>query len=596
MKGAGQRAWGAGRWALSLAVALAVGCGGGGDEAPREIPEYVEPPSFTQLGSDLTATALRFTDVTEAAGIEFTHVTGAFGDKWMPETMGSGGIFFDYDTDGWTDILLINGAEWPGHESGKGATPRLYRNNGDGQFTDVTASSGLTFSVYGMGATAGDYDGDGDPDLYITAVGNNRLLRNDDGVFRDVTAAAGVTGNGERSGAPPAWSTSAAWVDVNRDGWLDLFVCNYVQWTPETDLFTTLDGVNKSYATPEQYQGESCRLYRNHGGRRFSDATREAGLLNHDGKSLGIAVADFNGDLWPDLVVANDMQPNFLYLNNGDGTYTDVATRAGVGFDEFGRARAGMGVDVADVNGDGRLSIAIGNFSREPVSLYTQIGDELFQDRAGAARLTRSTLLPLTFGVLFVDLDLNGAVDLILGNGHIEPDINAVQQDITFEQVPLLFLNDGSGRFTDVGAKVSDVFSRPLVARGIATADYDRDGDIDVLLTTNGSTPVLLRNDLPTANWISLRLRGDAPNGDAIGAVVTVYAGSAVQRRMVRTRSSYLSQSEIQPLLFGLGERSAADSVAIEWPTSGRRDVVGPVEVRVRYVVAESDGLLRIAR
>ncbi len=572
----------------TVVVPALVACGCGGETETPVPPGYVEPPSFTQLDSSGRQTALRFTDVTAEAGIDFTHVTGAFGEKWMPETMGSGGGFLDYDADGWPDIFLVNGAEWSGHQTGAAATARLYRNLRDGRFADVTRVAGLDISLYGMGAAFADYDGDGDTDVYLTAVGDNVLMRNDGGVFRDVTDAMRVTGNGERAGSPRAWSTGAAWVDVDRDGWVDLFVCNYVQWTPETDLFTTLDGVNKSYATPQQYQGESCRLYRNERGRAFVDVTEPAGVLNHEGKSLGVAVGDFNGDLWPDLVVANDVQPNFLYLNNGDGTFVDVAPRAGVGFDEFGRARAGMGVDVADVMGDGNLSIAIGNFSREPVSLYTQIGEELFQDRAGAARLTRSTLLPLTFGVLFADLDLDGAQDLLLANGHIEPDINTVQQDITFAQPPQVFVNDGQGRFHDVGPTVSEIFTQPLVARGIATADYDRDNDLDVLLTTNGAEPVLLRNDLPVeANWIGVHAKGNAPNRQAIGAVVTVFAGDLTQRRMVRTGSSYLSQSMVQPLVFGMGKHTQVDSLTVEWPVSGRRDVIGPLEVRMRYVVAE---------
>jgi hypothetical protein len=441
-----------------------------------------------------------------------------------------------------------------------------------------------------MGCAFGDYDSDGDPDVYLTAVGDNKLLRNDGGRFFDVTTEAGVTGNSSRAGDSPAWSTGAAWVDVDRDGRLDLFVCSYVKWTPETDLFTTLDGKNKSYATPEQYQGETCRLYRNLDGRRFKEVTESSGVFNPEGKSLGVAVADFNDDGWPDLVVANDTQPNFLYLNDGDGTFTNVALQAGVAYDEVGRARAGMGIDVADFANNGKLSIAIGNFAREPVSLYTQVNNELFQDLAGAARLTKPTLLMLTFGLLFADFDLDGYPDLIVANGHIEPEINSVQQDITFAQRPQLFRNNGRGQFVEAGDQAGEAFAKPIVGRGVAAADIDDDGDPDVLITANGGAPELLRNDFsdPSSHWLKIRLQGNAPNLEALGATVIVWAGDLVQRKMARTASSYLSQSENNPLLFGLGAHAQADSIAIRWPTSGKTRKLGAVRSNQIYSIRES--------
>jgi len=576
--------------AASLGAAVLVAACGADQPAPEQTPEYTRPAYATRDDQN-TETALRFTDITLSAGIDFVHENGAFGEKWMPETMGSGAAFLDYDMDGWPDILLVNGSEWPGHQSGSSATSRLFRNIGGGQYRDVTRSAGLDFSLYGMGVSVADYDADGDPDIYITAVGDNRLLRNDSGRFTDVTRAAGAIGHSGEPADPPSWSTASAWLDFDRDGWLDLLVCNYVRWTPETDLYTTLDGKTKSYATPEQYDGETCRLYRSEEGRRFSDVTEAAGILNREGKTLGLGVEDIDDDGWPDVVVANDTYQNFLYRNNGDATFTDIALPAGVAFDEFGRARAGMGIDIADVTNQGRLSIAIGNFSNEAVSLYTQIDAGLFQDLAGSARLTRATLLPLTFGVLFADLDLDGFLDLVLGNGHIEPEINAVLQDVTFEQRPLLFRNNGRGQFADVSRAVGDGFDEPAVARGIAVADIDRDGDLDLLFTVNGGRPRLLRNDLPSGDvhWLKLLLRGSGPNRDAFGAVVHVYAGDLIQRRLVRSGSSYLSQSEMHPLTVGLGAHDRADSVVVRWPTTGSTQKLVHVGAGETIEIVEGD-------
>jgi len=556
-------------------------------KSEQKPPEYTKP-SYTITETNSSHIPIQFTDITKDAGIDFIHETGAFGKKWMPETMGSGGGFLDYDNDGLPDIFLVNSSEWPGHETNKKQhTPKLYRNLGNGKFRDVTIQAGLDFSIYGMGCAFADYDSDGDLDIYLTAVGDNKLLRNDKGKFTDVTATAGVFGNSENPNDPPAWSTSTAWVDVDRDGRIDLFVCNYVKWTPETDLFTTLDGTTKSYATPSQYQGETCRLYRNIDGHRFKDVTKSAGVLNAEGKSLGVAIADFNSDNWPDIFVANDTQANFLYQNNGAGTFTDIGIRAGVGIDEYARARAGMGVDIEDIRNDGKYSIAIGNFSREPISLFTQISHELFQDQAGLARLAKPSLLLLTFGLLFVDLDLDGYVDLITGNGHIEPEINLVQQEITFAQPPLLFRNNTRGQFIDVSNQIGESFSQPIVARGIATADFDQDGDLDVLITVNGGSPKLFRNDLQKehANWLKVNLKGNKPNLNAVGAVVTVWAGDLKQKKMVRTGSSYLSQSDFSILIFGLGEHSEIDSLEIRWPTTGKTNRLGPAKARQTYII-----------
>ena len=584
---------------LLVAVLLApaaTSCGPGGAER-EEAPAYTETrPSFTERTGADASSSIRFTDVTAAAGIDFVHATGAFGEKWMPETMGSGVLVLDYDGDGWPDLFFVNSTGWEGHAEDRGATSMLFRHLGDGTFRNVTVEAGLGRPIYGMGGSAADYDADGDTDLYVTAVGDNRLYRNDGGRFTDVTSETGTAGSAPGA-ADPAWSTASAWFDADRDGWLDLLVCNYVDWTPETDLFFSRDGVNKSYATPEEYNGESCRLLRNEPGgsgsdasppaRRFRDATTESGLDNPDGKSLGIVIDDFTGDGLPDIAIANDTYQNFLYKNQGDGTFVDVALDAGIAFDEFGRARAGMGVDVGDILNRGQLSIGIGNFSNEPVSLFTQIQEDLFQDLAGAAQLTRSTLLPLTFGLRFADLDLDRYVDLVLGNGHIEPEIEAIQGDVTFAQPPQLFRNDGRGGFLDTGALVGGGFDEPIVARGMATLDYDRDGDLDLVISTNGGPAKLFRNDLESGpGWVRLRLEGAAPNLGAIGATVRVFVGDVAQRFVVSTASSYLSQSETNPVLAGLGGAPRADSVVVTWPRGGRT-VAGPVEAGEEVLVSE---------
>ena len=558
-------------------------------EEKKDSLEFTEDSeAFTSEKSEVKIDAIKLTDITAESGIDFTHVNGAFGKKWMPETVGSGGGFLDYNNDGWPDIFLVNGTFWPGREPGaERPGPALFENNKDGTFSDVSDRVGLDFSIYGMGCSFADFDADGDLDIYITATGDNMLLENSNGVFKDVTREMGVSGNDPSEGSAPAWSTSAAWVDVDRDGWLDLFVNNYVKWTPETDIYTTRDGKTKSYATPEIYQGESCRLYKNMNGKFFRDVTEEAGILNPEGKSLGVAVADLNSDLWPDIVVSNDTQPNFLYENQGEGTFVNRAIVSGIAYDESGRARAGMGIDIADVANDGKMAIVIGNFSQEPVSLYTQVDASLFQDRAGSAQLTRASLLPLTFGVAFVDLDNDGFVELLSANGHIEPEINKVQQNITFEQSPQVFYNKG-GSFQDVSEQVGSSFSTPVVGRGIATADFDKDGDLDVLLTVNGGSPKLFRNDNPTGNRaIIVQLKGAKPNVNAIGAQVSVWKDGIRQKRMMRTGSSYLSQSDIGEMIVGLGQSTAADSIQVIWPKTGEKTVIRELEPGKPLVIAE---------
>jgi len=571
------------------------------------VASYIQPdtpPTYASPRGD-EKSDLRFTDVTKPAGIEFTHITGAFGKQWMPETMGGGGAFFDYDGDGGPDILLVNGTYWPGHAS-KGPAPssKLYHNRGDGIFEDASESSGISkLNGYGMGAAIADYDGDGDEDIYITAVGKNHLLRNDGGRFTDVTDEASVgfsTCNGQAS--EWEWSTGATWVDYDRDGDLDLFVANYVQWTPETDLWTTLDGKNKSYATPQQYKGATCVLFRNDGDGTFVDATKNAGVFNPEGKSLSVVADDFNDDGWPDLFVTNDTQPNFLYINNADAKspgFTDRALSAGVAYDEVGLARAGMGVSVADVGNAGPRSIAIGNFAGEPLSLYTQVGVDTFVDQAGATRLSKPTDNVLTFGVLFADFNLDGYDDLMLANGHIEPSIASVRKGWSFAQPIQLFLNNRAGRFVDISSEAGDTFASPMVGRCVASADIDGDGDLDVLVTANGGSPRLLRNDQPgDAHSIRVKLVGKGKNLAAIGSRLRAKIGPMTVTRYVTTGGSYLSQSELTAT-FGLGAATAIDDLEIRWPDgliekveSLPADAIGGVT----YTIKQGQGVVRTDR
>jgi enediyne biosynthesis protein E4 len=506
----------------------------------------------------------RLTDVTGRAGIDFHHNSGAFGAKYLPETLGPGCAFLDYEGDGWPDILLVNGAGWAGQKRGR-STLSLYRNNRNGTFTDVTELAGLSVEMYGMGVAIADYNNDGFPDILITAVGQNRLFQNNGrGKFIDVTQKSGLGG---RSG----FSTSSLWFDYNRDGLLDLFVCNYVQWSPEHDVFCSVDGKNKSYCTPEAYHGSTCWLFRNRGDGTFEDVTAKSGIFDTTSKSLGVAMLDYDHDGWPDLFVANDTQPNKLYRNRRDGTFEDVAVRAGVAFSEDGRARAGMGVDAADFDNSGVAGIAITNFDDEMIALYRpQRG--AYEDAAVRSGVGAASRMRLGFGCVFLDVNLDGRLDLAAVNGHIDETVRNIAGNHGYAQAPHLFLNDGKGGFYDVAAQIGAGFAAPKVGRGLAYGDFDRDGDLDLLVTTNQGAAYLYRNDLTSGNRsLRFRLQGTKSNRDGIGAMVRVTTPDGTQSRMVKTGSSYLSQSELA-VTFGLARRDQADRVVIEWPSGQVQD------------------------
>ena len=532
----------------------------------------------------LTAQAqIQFRDITAQSGIHFTHNNGAFGKKWLPETMGPGCAFIDYDNDGYPDIVLINGEDFPGHPHAGATTPKLYHNNHDGTFTDVTRKAGLAVPMYGFGVAVGDYDNDGFDDLFISALGQSHLFHNNgNGTFTDVTKTAGMWG-------PNEFSTSAAWVDYDRDGKLDLVVANYVQWSEQGDLYCTIDGAHKSYCTPESYKGTSVRLWHNLGAGKFEDATQKAGLADPTSKSLGIAILDANQDGWPDILIANDTQPNKLYLNKKNGTFEERGVAAGIGFSEDGVARAGMGADAADYDRSGYASLIISNFANQMVSLYHNEGNGLFVDEAPQSEIGRDTLVTLGFGCFFFDYDNDGWPDIFVADGHIENEIERVQKRVSYAEPPHLFRNLGGGKFTEVTAQMGKTFAAPKVARSAAYADIENDGFLDVLLTTNAGPAYLFHNEGGTNKSLRIKLVGTKSNRDGIGAVVRLVSGNDKQWKMLRSGSSYLSQSELV-LTFGLGTHTKADAIEIQWP-SGQVDKLSNVNASQTVTVQEGKGI-----
>ena len=531
--------------------------------------------------SDTTHPGFKFVDVTEQAGIQFQHNSGAYGGKLLPETLGSGCAFLDYDRDGWQDILLVNGMDWPGHKQ-RHSTLHLYHNNRNGTFTDVTSRAGLDVELYGMGVAVGDYNNDGFPDVLITCVGQNRLFRNTGkGTFVDVTNASGL---GKREG----FSTSALWIDYDRDGLLDLFICNYVKWSPEHDVFCSLDGKHKSYCTPEAYRGQTCWLFHNRGNGTFEDVTAASGIFDSSSKSLGVAMLDDDHDGWPDLLVANDTQPNRLYRNQRNGTFKDIAVEAGLAFSSEGKARAGMGVDTADFKNSGAAGVAITNFDNEMIGLY-QASGKGFEDIAAQTGVGLASKNSLGFGCVFLDADLDGWLDLAVANGHIDETVRNIRGNVGYAQPPQLFLNR-NGVFRDVAAEIGGGFDQPKVGRGLAYADFDRDGDLDLLLTTNDGPAYLYRNEQRAGNGIiRFRLVGTKSNRDAIGANLRVFHGGTSQSRMVKGGSSYLSQSEL-PVTFGLERRDRIDRVVLDWP-SGRTEEYKNLAAGRCYECVEGKGI-----
>ena len=510
------------------------------------------------------STPIQFEDATSRAGLSFVHFTGADGRFRMPESVGHGAAFLDYDGDGWLDVFVVNSSNWP-DQPASGRTCALYRNQHDGTFRDVTREAGLAVPMYGMGCAVGDYDGDGREDILVTCLGPNHLFRNLGGRFQDVTASSGLGG-----GPRWAWHTSAAWFDYDRDGRLDLFVGRYVSWSPEADVPCRAGSGKRTYCGPAQYAGDRSELYRNLGGGRFQDVSAATGIAALKGKALGVVPLDENGDGWPDLVVTNDQLPNFLWRNDHGRRFIESGMGAGVAVGETGAPRAGMGVDVGDIHNDGSLAYAVGNFSGEGLGLFER-GTGLYTDTARSAGLIPASLRRLTFGLLFLDADRDGWLDLLTCNGHVDPEIAEKGAAVSFREPAQLFRGE-RGRFADVTATAGTALQQPIVGRGLAWGDYDNDGRPDLLVCENNGPVRLLHNVTPDHHhWIGIHLRGQPPNRDAYGAEVRVTAGGMTQRRWVHSGSSYLSQSDTRAL-FGLGDAARVDRLEVRWP-DGRTTV-----------------------
>ncbi len=536
--------------------------------------------------------AIPFRDITSQSGIEFQHDNGARGEHLLPEAYGAGVVVFDWNNDDAVDILFVNGAPWTGESAADNAGPSLFENDGTGRFADVTAAAGLAAPLPGMGASAGDFDGDGWRDLFITCVGRNRLYRNIEGHFHDWTDSAGVAGGEDE------WSTAACWLDIDRDGDLDLFVANYVAWTADTDrrLDCHVLGPQRAYCHPEAFGGTHPRLYRNEGDGTFQDVSASAGVRveNPDtgvpvAKSLAAMPLDVDGDGWTDIAIANDGVRNLLFLNQQNGSFLEVATAWNLAYDQAGRARRATGMDIGFFRNDATLGVLLGGVAFQPARCYfLRPGEPLFMEDALAIGIGHQTITPFTFSMLFFDADLDGRSDVLAVNGHVEPQMAALQKNQPHAQPPQLLWNagpDAPHEFVHLDSpSIESDLHTPLAGRGAALADVDADGDLDLILTANGGSPRLLRNDQDLQHhWIRLSLSAGDLNPDAWGARITITAGGISQTRFVCPARGYLSQSET-PVTFGVGRSDTIDAVRIVWPDGSQTELSSLTVDRLHHI------------
>ena len=545
---------------------------------PCCLSQIFSKAALRSVASKLEEEGVMFRDVTSPAGIRFKHTSAATGQKYLVETMGSGCAFLDYNNDGYLDIYLVNGAPLPGFTSRQRISNALYRNNKDGTFTDVTASAHVDGGgIYGMGVAVGDYDNDGNEDIYVTGFGRSILYHNNgDGTFTDVTETAGV-GNGGQ------WAVSAAFLDYDNDGRLDLFVSNYLDYKLSNNVQCGARGKGlRSYCHPANYRGTRNKLYHNNSDGTFTDVSDKSGIAGAEGKGMGVVAADVDGDGFVDIFVSNDTVPNFLYHNNGDGTFKEVGAFSGVAYSQDGQAKSGMGVDVGDFNGDGKPDLLLTALSQYGATLYRNDGDGLFTDVTSQIGLTEPTFLLGGWGVKFLDYDNAGDQDIFITNSHVMDDIASYSDALTYQQPDLLLENRG-GNFVDA-TKRQPALMEPRVGRGLALGDFDNDGDMDILISNNNGPPTLLRNDGGNRNhWVKFKLVGTKSNRNGVGAKVTVIAGDLIQTDQVKGGGSYLSAHDPR-LHFGLGKREIIDSVEILWPSGRMQRLAGLKPNRILVV------------